>query len=146
MDNVADKDTDLSGIASTYKGSAKENTYGLGYGGNLYQKLVSSDGTVLDNINLGLKKIPETEYVISENIANVKIGIKGYEYTYIYGGNGDRSRVAAPKVNWQNKYDINAYSRDIYPSDIAANIESAGRLKADQDFLSNIGRYFIDNN
>ena len=78
MDNVADKDTDLSGIASTYKGSAKENTYGLGYGGNLYQKLVSSDGTVLDNINLGLKKIPETEYKVTENLSYVKIGIYSF--------------------------------------------------------------------
>lgn len=125
MDNVADKDTDLSGIASTYKGSAKENTYGLGYGGNLYQKLVSSDGTVLDNINLGLKKIPETEYKVTENLSYVKIGMKGYEYTYIYGGTGNTSRVAAPKVNWQNSDSIYAYSRDIYPSDIAYDVKNS---------------------
>ena len=125
MDSVAKEDSKLSGIARTYTGTekAKETIYGIGYKSNLYNKLL--EGEVLNNINLGLKKIPETEYVISENLANVKIGIKGYEYTYIYGGNGDRSRVAAPKVNWQNSQDIYAYSRDIYPSDIVYKDEDA---------------------
>ena len=114
MDSVATEDKDLSGVASTYKGKEKENIYGLGYNGNLYNKLI--EGNVLNNINLGLKKIPETEYKISENLSYVKIGIKGYEYTYKYGEKGNTSYVAAPNVNWKNgKY---AYSPDIYPSDI----------------------------
>ena len=148
MDSVAEKDANLSGIASTHKGTEenKEIIYGLMYDGNLYNKLIEDE--VLNNINLGLKKIPETEYVISENIANVKIGIKGYEYTYIYGGNGDRSRVAAPKVNWQNKYDINAYSRDIYPSDIVyKDKDSTKELTVDVTYridITNTTNYNIE--
>ena len=148
MNEVAQRDTDLSGIATTYKGTQKENIYGLGYNGNLYKKLISKDGTVLENINLGLKKIPEPQYNIKENLSYVKIGIKGYEYTYIYGGTGNTSRVAAPRVNWQNSDSIYAYSRDIYPSDIAYDVKnSTEELKVDVTYridITNITNHNIE--
>lgn len=125
MDNVAVKDTDLSGIASTYKGTEKEKIYGLGLNGNLYQKLISEDGLVLANINLGIKKIPETTYEVRENIAYVKIQMKGYEYTYSYAGTGDKSKVAAPIVRFQDGSSKYTYLQDIYPSDIAYDIKNS---------------------
>ena len=137
MNEVPGKDTDLKGIATTYTGTEKESTYGLGYNSNLYNKLI--EGETLKNINLGLKKIPETEYVISENLAYVKIGMKGYDYTYTYGGTGNTSRVAAPRVKWQNSQDIYAYSRDIYPSDIAYDVKnSTQELKVDVTYRIDI--------
>ena len=117
MNDVATKDVELSGIATTYKGTEKESTYGLGHGGNLFSKLskIEGDTETLNYINLGLKEIPEVPFEVYENLANVKIGIKGYNYTYIYGQEGDRNKVAAPIVRWQNQ---DAYTRKIYPSDI----------------------------
>ena len=126
MDEVATKDLDLSGIATTYTGTEKENIYGLGAGGNLYQKLISKDGTVLDNINLGLKKIPEPQFEVREELSYVKIGIEDYEYTYIYNNKeGDTTKTGAPRVRWQDK---EAYSRDIYPSYIG-EANSSEKLK-----------------
>lgn len=146
MDSVATEDKDLSGVASTYKGKEKENIYGLGYNGNLYNKLI--EGNVLNNINLGLKKIPETEYKISENLSSVTIGIKGYHYTYIYGGEGNTSLVAAPRVKWQNSDSIYAYSRDIYASDIVYKSEdSTQELKVDVKYridVTNTTNHNID--
>ncbi|MBR0427120.1 MAG: hypothetical protein IJK18_02830 [Clostridia bacterium] len=121
MDNVAYEDTKLSGVATTYKGTDKETTYGLS--GNLYNKLI--EGDLLNNINLGIKRIPDTDYNIDENLASVKIVMKGYDYTYTYGGQGDRSRIAAPKVNFQKKGTISGYTADIYPSDIAYDIKNS---------------------
>ena len=123
MDEVATKDADLSGKATTYTGTDKENIYGLGAGSNLFTKLISEDGTVLNNINLGIKKIPDPQFEVREELSYVKIGIKGYEYKYIYNNTvGDTTKVAAPRVKWQNK---EAYTRDIYPSDISYKDEDS---------------------
>lgn len=129
MDSVAEEDAKLSGIASTYKGTAKENIYGLGYNGNLYKKLI--EGDVLNNINLGLKEIPETKFDLYEGLENLKVGMKGYTYTYKYGKLGDIQKVAAPKVKWQDEEIISAYTSDFYPSDIAYDVKnSTEELKA----------------
>ena len=146
MDSVAEKDANLSGIASTHKGTEenKEKIYGLMYDGNLYNKLIEDE--VLNNINLGLKEIPQTDYSVFENLENVKIGMKGY--TYKYGKNGDGQKVAAPKVNWQNREVISAYSRDIYPSDIAYDIKnSTEELKVNVTYridITNTTNYNIE--
>ena len=148
MDSVAEKDANLSGIASTHKGTEenKEIIYGLMYDGNLYNKLIEDE--VLNNINLGLKEIPQTDYSVFENLENVKIGMKGYTYTYKYGKNGDGQKVAAPKVNWQNREVISAYSRDIYPSDIAYDIKnSTEELKVNVTYridITNTTNYNIE--
>lgn len=127
MNEVATRDKDLSGIATTYTGDKKENIYGLGLDSNLYKALISKDGTVLNNINLGLKKIPDSQFEVREELSYVKIGIKGYEYKYIYNNTvGDTTKVSAPRVKWQNN---EAYTRDIYPSYIAYTGDPKEQLK-----------------
>lgn len=130
MDNVATRDIDLSGVATTYTGTANETTYGLGSTGNIYKKLYNKSNFTLENINLGIKQLPETEYKIDENLAYVKIKMKGYTYTYNYGGRGDKNLVAAPTVNFQSKGNIRAYTRAIYPSDVSYDlVNSTEELK-----------------
>lgn len=120
MNSVAEKDADLSGIAMTYTGTDATalSNYGLGKCGTL------SDG-VLSNINLGIKKIPPPDYNLTENIVSVKIVMKGYTYTYIYGGEGEKSRVVAPKVNFQKVGTISGYTANVYPSDIAYDVKNS---------------------
>ena len=142
MNSVAEKDEDLNGIATTYTGTdaTKETTYGLGANGNLYSKLISEDGSILDNINLGIKKIPETDYHIEEDLVDVRISMKRYEYTYTYGEKGEtgEKRVAAPAVEWQKEGTISGYTASVYPSDIAYS------MKHSNDKLKMYVRYRID--
>ena len=117
-ENMPVKDSDFKGIAKTYTGTNKETTYGLS--GNIYNRLFDKSTNTLKNINLGIKQLPETEYAIDESLAFVKITMKGYTYTYNYRGTGEiKTAAAAPQVKWQNGEVISAYSRAIYPSDIA---------------------------
>jgi len=127
MESVAIKDADLSGIATTYKGTDnKETTYGLS--GNLKNRLM--EGTVLNNINLGIKKIPEVEYNLVEKLEYVKITIKGFDYTYMPGIQGNTNNVAAPNVSYQKEGTITEYTHYFYPSDIVYKSEnSAEELK-----------------
>ena len=131
MDNVATRDIDLSNIATTYKeNDDKGNIYGLGEDSNLYKRLYDIGDYTLKNINLGIKQLPETEYKIDENLAYVKIKMKGYTYTYNYGGRGDKNLIAAPTVNFQSKGNIRAYTRAIYPSDVSYDlVNSTEELK-----------------
>ena len=124
---MPEKDTDFKGIATTYTGTEKEKEekYGLSTSGNLYSKLYNKDTKTLENINLGIKQVPEVDYRIEENLAYVKVVMKGYTYTYQYGGTGDTSKIAAPTVSWQSKNRISAYTRAIYPSDISYDIENS---------------------
>lgn len=121
MSKVPEWDENNTGIATTYTGSNEEVKYGLS--GNLYTKLFKAvnekgETNILQNINLGIKKIPEVDYTISQDIEKVKVTINGYSYTYNYGTRGNRSFAAAPTINFQSKNNIAAYTRDIYPSDI----------------------------
>ena len=114
MNSVAQKDADLSGVATTYTGTSAIDTYG-------FMKCGTYDepNLIVRDINLGIKKIPDSDYSLDENIEYVKIDMKGYTYTYQYGSAGNSSSVAAPKVNFQKKGTISGYTADIYPSDIA---------------------------
>lgn len=120
MNSVAEKDSDLAGIATTYAGTnaSEINKYGLERCGTLTNGMLS-------NINLGIKKIPNADYRLEENLAYVQITMKGYTYTYNYGGQGDRSRIAAPQVNWQKVGTISGYTANIYPSDIAYDVKNS---------------------
>lgn len=120
MNSLPEKDADLTGIAMTYTGTDATalSKYGLGKIGTL------KDGT-LSNINLGIKKIPTPDYNLTENIAYVKIVMKGYTYTYIYGGQGDTSRIAAPQVQFGKQGTISSYTANIYPSDISYDIKNS---------------------
>lgn len=116
-------DDKVNGIATTYPGTQKESVYGLG--GNLYNKLYNANSQTLENINLGIRQLYTPQYDITENIAYVKLTMKGYTYNYIYGGVDGQARINAPKVSFQKKNDITAYTRAIYPSDIVYNPEDA---------------------
>lgn len=70
----------------------------------------------LEHMNMGLVGIEKSDYRVDQNIAYVKVVMNGYTYKYEYGGTGDTTKTAAPTVNWKNG---SAYTRDIYPSDIA---------------------------
>lgn len=113
-DNVPEADKDLTGIATTYKGTADEAKYGLSY---LATKFFNESTSTLENVNLGIKELPETPFTVSENLAYVDMKIKGYNYRYIYGGTGPKVQTV-PTVQWQSKTDKECYTRDIYPSDI----------------------------
>ena len=76
----------------------------------------------LQYMNLGLVKTSISEYEMHQNIAYVKVVMNGYTYTYEYGGTGDTLKTSAPTVKWI--YDGDAYSRAIYPSDIAYSKEN----------------------
>ena len=120
-DEIKEKDTDNVAIASTYKGSSAEKTYGLSCDGNVYTKLYNNKNYTLEYINLGIKKIPDTDFRIEENIDYVKVTMNKYNYTYKYGKVVRKSSDVsyAPTVSWQSKTDIAAYTRPIYPADIS---------------------------
>ena len=136
MDSVPYEDEKLSGIASTYKGKGNgEKKYGLS--GDLYNTLM--EGSVLNNINLGIKEIPNESYNLQELLDYVKIRIKGYEYTYYTGLEGNTQYVGAPKVNIQNEGTIDGYGINIYPSDIAYQSEhSEEELHVDVGYIIRI--------
>lgn len=70
----------------------------------------------LSNMNMGLIEVANSQYSMTQNIDYVKVVINGYTYTYKYGTSGDTTKTAAPTVNYQG---TSAFSRSIYPSDIA---------------------------
>lgn len=76
---------------------------------------------VIDNVNLGLFEREQPDIAISSDIANVKVTMKGQEYTYIYGNKGiqtDDPNTFDATVKFQNKYTYK-YSREINPADVA---------------------------
>ena len=115
------KETNNTGIATTYKGTDKENICGLSENGILYEKLFDKSTKTVKNINLGIKKILSADYRLNQNLEYVLIKVNGFSYKYIYGKKGDSSIVTAPKVSFQNKTNISGYSAYIYPSDIMYN-------------------------
>ena len=112
--NVPDYDKDLTGRATTYKGTADEGKYGLSY---LATKFYNEKTNTVENVNLGIKELPETPFTVSENLAYIDMKIKGYNYRYIYGGMGQKVQTV-PTIQWQSKTDKESYTRDIYPSDV----------------------------
>jgi len=77
---------------------------------------------IINNVNLGIKRIPDTDFEISNNLDSVIVSVNGYTFTYKYGEKGVTTDSdipdSLPKVNWQSKTDKYAYTRSIYPSDI----------------------------
>lgn len=124
------KDSELTGKATTYKGTPKgtnaQSLYGLQEGGTLFNKLYNQNTYTLQHINLGIQPVKDTEYRIEQDISYAKINYKGFSHKYIYGGVGDITLEDTPIVNWQSG---KTYSRDIYPSDIAGNIKDPNSLK-----------------
>lgn len=142
VQNMPEYDKDFQSVATTYTGqndASKERTYGLMYNGHLFEALYNEDTNTLENINLGIKEIPEPQYDITQNLATFKITMKGFTYTYVYGGDNKANRIYAPQVKWQKKNDISAYTRSFYPSDISYDqINKTEELKAEVKYRIDI--------
>ena len=117
---IPTQDREVKGIATTYTGEDRNQiaTYGLEKTGTYNAQTLT-----LGDINLGIKPLLDPEYDLRENIADLKLTIKGYTYTYVYGGKGKKDNFVGngengPSVKWQNSQDMYAYSRQMYPSDI----------------------------
>ncbi len=109
-----------------------ERIYGLADYGYLFEELYNSETNTLENINLGIKQVHKPAYSITENLATVKITMKGFAYTYVYGGEGGESRIYAPQVTYQGRNDITAYKHSFYPSDIVYDsVNKTQELKVD---------------
>ena len=127
MDEVAEYDNDLDGVATTYAGTnpSLETTYGLS--GNLFNALYNEETLTLEYINLGLKPIYDPQYEIKENLAYVKIVYNGYTYTYEYGAEELPDAIddnTVPTVKFQDSTDIELYTRPFYPSAIYDAMEN----------------------
>ena len=113
-EEVPAQDKDLTGIATTYKGEKDESEYGLS---GLATKFYNEETYTLENINLGIKELPKTDFTVSETMAYVDVKLKGYNYRYIYGGT-EVERKTVPTVKYQSETDKECYTRKFYPSDI----------------------------
>lgn len=121
-DMIPMQDVSITGEVYTYKETDTEklNIYGLSKVGTM-----DEENLELKNINLGIKEIPEPKFVVAENLADVNIRINGYNYKYIYGGRGVKTRTGfaedtpeGPKVSWQSSRMKHKYFKPIYPSDV----------------------------
>ncbi len=136
MNEVATKDTDLKGIATTYAGTNSNylKTYSLKALADNTQNSSSErlfDGYSLKFINLGIKAIYQPNYSLYEDLEYVKIVLNNHEYVYKYGLRKDSDAVGAPKVGFQNPA-IGTYERPIYPSaiyDLAEGKNTDGQIK-----------------
>ncbi len=74
----------------------------------------------ISNINLGLQEQQDPQFVIDENLAYIKVKMKGYTYTYKYGDAAVTNSTNVPTVNEQNS--AKTFTGKIYPTDIAYNM------------------------
>ena len=76
----------------------------------------------ISNINLGLLEQYDADYTVDENLAYIKVNMKGYTYTYKYGDSPVTTSTNVPTVNEQNS--TKSYTGKIYPTDIAYNVKN----------------------
>ena len=74
----------------------------------------------VSNINLGLLEQYDPDYSVDENLAYVKVRMKGYTYTYKYGDAPATTSTNVPTINEQNS--AKTFTGKIYPTDIAYNV------------------------
>ena len=74
------------------------------------------------DINLGLMAKIKPSYDVGETIAYIKVKMKGYTYTYQYGGTSATVSTQVPTVFEQTHLGDN-FTLPLYPSDIAYNSE-----------------------
>ena len=74
----------------------------------------------IKNVNLGLFEREQPDIALTSDIQEVKVTMKGQEYTYIYGNKGIESTddFFNMDVKFQNKYTY-TYRRPVNPADIA---------------------------
>lgn len=125
VNTIPTNDAEVTGIATTYKPKEETDnliaTYGLENVGNY-----NSTKLTLECINLGIKPLLDPYYELRENIAYLKLKIKGYTYTYYYGGTEANDNFVeygdnGPIVKWGDPNSKYGYLREIYPSDIIYN-------------------------
>ena len=78
------------------------------------------DTNKVSAINLGLREQYDANISVEENLAYIKVSMKGYTYTYKYGDSPVTTSTNVPTVNEQNSK--KSYTGSIYPTDIAYNV------------------------
>ncbi len=135
-DKVAYKDEDLTGVVKTGEGTE----YGLTGEGVLYNNFYKEP--TIEHINLGIKKIPDAKYQISETISHVTVGLNGYTQTYNVDAEGtiydSEEYDTVATVVLQDSKELDTYVHTLYPTDI-----SYDKLNADRPLEVNI-TYRID--
>lgn len=82
----------------------------------------------VSDINLGLLEQHDPTYNVDENLAYIKVKMKGYTYTYKYGEAAVTDSKYVPAVQEQNS--SKTFTGKIYPTDIAYNaVESTATDK-----------------
>ncbi len=76
----------------------------------------------VSNINLGLLEQHDPTYNVDENLAYIKVKMKGYTYTYKYGDAPVTDSRYVPTVQEQNT--SKTFTGKIYPTDIAYNVKT----------------------
>mgnify|MGYP004496598329 FL=1 len=76
----------------------------------------------VSDINLGLHEQYDADYLVDENLAYIKIKMKGYTYTYKYGAEAATTSQYVPTAHEQNT--TRTFTGKIYPTDIAYNVET----------------------
>lgn len=71
------------------------------------------------DINLGLLEQHDPTYSVDENLAYIKVKMKGYTYTYKYGEASVTDSKYVPAIQEQNS--SKTFTGKIYPTDIAYN-------------------------
>ena len=101
------------GTGFTYYESGEDGVLGL----TRMKDAHYSASRVIKGVNLGVIKISAQE-TVTQDIDNIKIMVNHKEYTYTNGRQGNVSKNV-PTVNYESVA-IQAYTRNIYPSDIRA--------------------------
>ena len=101
----------------------------------------------VSNINLGLLEQYDADYSVDENLAYIKVKMKGYTYTYKYGDAPASDSKYVPTVNEQNS--AKTFTGKIYPTDIAYNVaEKTDELKVYVVYsidVKNLETMYVDN-
>lgn len=124
-----------NGIGKTYYGtdSNLERKYGL---------------TGNKQMNLGLTTSPTKEY-LDQTISKIEINVNGKRYTYYYGQNGSNGSISeaksAPTVNFEGTDIDRTFTRNIYPSDIAAFKDGAATMSVNVTYVITIRNLTNDN-
>lgn len=87
---------------------------------NILSAYYNEETYTVQNINLGILEKYDPDFSIDETIAYIKVKMKGYTYTYNYGGKDQKILDAVPTVNPQDS--SRSFSASIYPTDIAYNV------------------------
>lgn len=144
----------LHGEAVTYKANKSEWTYEeILNNKDILTAYYNENEYTIKNINLGIIEKIKPEFSTEETIAYIKVKMKGYTYTYKYGGTAKVVSSVVPTVNEQNS--SRTFTGSIYPSDVAYNeVNSAAddklqvyvvyRIDVTNNETSNIDNLYVE--